>query len=401
MPQPKTPEQVAADEEQASKEHREQLAREANKKRNDALLEARNAIADRADEIKTEEDDLEPLTDEKWDQEDRPDQVTRRTRAERLAAQEEEEAEDEATKGMTESEKEAYYAAKIIRDNEQLDEDLDEARDAGADDSRKNADGEVEYRIEVAGKVKWLTLAQLREQAGDVPTDDESGQPGKKGVTTPATRTPSPEALEAQRQAEEQVNAQRAERRAKLKDLYTRASMGDEEAIDALADMQADDSRVTPELLTRMVDERVDARVEGKTAFDRAVEWFESDDGYGRELAAPGFKKKAAEIDARLAREQPELTPRQRLDLTGKELRTELKQLQEYLGVKPDASVGARRGARPDSKLDRKRNAPAEVPRASGRPRPDVEPDEVQTTQDAIQQLARGRGQQRPISHKH
>lgn len=397
MPQQKTAEEIKAEEDAANKEQREGLAREANKKRNDALLEARNAIADRADEVKGEEDDLVPLTDEVWDQEDRPDQVTRRTRAQRLADQEALEEEDEATRGMSEDEKEAYYAAKTLREAQTHEDDLDEARAGGADDSRKNDEGVVEYRVERNGKVEWLTLAALRESAGEVRSEADTRQEADRDATTAATRTPSPEALAAQRKAEEDAKAARDARKAKLKDLLLRASMGDEEAIDQLADMQADDSRVTPDQIGRMVDERVDARVEGKTAFDRAVEWFESDDGYARELAAPGFKKKAAEVDARMAREHPQWTPRQRLDATGKELRKDLQELQKYLGVKPDTGTGRRTEA--PTRLERKRAAPAEVPRASGRTRPDVEPDEKQSTAEAIQQMARSRGQARPISH--
>jgi hypothetical protein len=389
---PKTPEEIAADEAAASKEQREQLAREANKKRNDALLEARNAIADKADEQKVEEDELEPLTDEKWDQEDRPDNVRTKSRAERIAEQEA--AEEAENEGLTEEE----AAARLLRAKEAEDLELDEARDAGADDSRKNEDGEIEYRIEVGGQVKWLTLKALREHAGQPQDETESGQDPKKGVTSPATRSPSPEAVEARRQAEERRQAEKTALRAKLRDLNLRASMGDEQAIDELTDLQLDAIQGDSDRLLRKVDERVDARVGSVTAFERAVEWFESDAGYARELSAPGFKAKAAEIDKRIANEQPTLTPRERLNLTGLELRKELKQMQEFLGVKPDAGNGRTRER--DSKLTRKQNAPT-VPQAAGRTRPDVEPDEVQTTQDAIQQLARSRGQQRPISHKH
>jgi hypothetical protein len=388
----KTPAEIAADEKAASDAQREQLAREANKKRNDAMLEQRNAIADSADDIKNEEDDLEPLTDEAWDQGDRPDNVRKKSRAERIAEQEEADlaAEREA---MTEDEREAEAAAELLRNNERNEDELDTARAAGADDVRKNADGVTEYRV--GGK--WLTLAALRELGGE----PASGQDDQRGDTRAATRGPTPEQLEEQRRAEEQRRSdEKAARKAKFKDLQLRASMGDEEAIDELADIQADSTRVTPEELERMVDQRVDARVVGRTAFDQAVAWFESDDGYAHELAAPGFKTKAAVIDKRLATEHPDWSPRQRLDATGKELRQELGELQKFLGVKPGTN-GAQRRAQPPNRLERKRAASDEVPRASGRQRPDVEPDEVETTQEAIQQLARGRGQGRPISHKH
>lgn len=394
MPNPKTPEQITADEEAASREQREQLAREANKKRNDQLLEARNRIADNADEQKVDEDELEPLTDEVWDQQDRPDNVRKKSRAELIAEQEA--AEDaEANEGLTEEE----AAARLLRTKEAEDLELDEARDAGADDSRKNDDGEVEYRVEVNGKVTWLTLAALREHAGQPAGDADSRQDPKKGAITPATRTPSPEAVEAQRQAEERRKTEKAALRAKLRDLNLRASMGDEQAIDELTDLQLEAIQGDSDGLLRKVDERVDARVGAVSDFRRAVDWFESEAGYARELSAPGFKDKAAAIDKRIANEQPTLTPRERLDLTGKELRTELKRMQEFFGVKPNAGNGART-REPETKLERKRNAP-QVPQAAGRTRPDVEPDEAQTTQEAIRQMARSRGQQRPISHKH
>jgi hypothetical protein len=393
---PKTPKEIADEEAAASREQREQLAREANKKRNDALLEARNAIADNADSVKTDEDELEPLTDEVWDQQDRPDNVRKKSRAELIAEQEAAE-EAEANEGLTEEE----AAARLLRAKEALDLELDEARDAGADDSRKNEDGEVEYRVEVNGAVKWLTLAALREQAGQPAGDAESRQRGKEGDTTHASRTPSPEVEHARREAEERRKTEKAALRAKLKDLNLRASMGDEQAIDELTDLQLEAIQGDSDGLLRKVDERVDARVGAVSDFRRAVDWFESEAGYARELGAPGFKDKAAAIDARIAQEQPNLTPRERLDLTGKELRKELKRMQEFFGVKGPADTG--NGARPpdrQARLERKRNAD-QVPHAAGRTRPEVEPDEVQTTQDAIQQLARSRGQQRPISHKH
>lgn len=398
----KTADQIAAEEEQASKEHREQLAREANKKRNDAMLEQRNAIADSADGIKNEEDDLEPLTDEVWSQEDgdagRPQ---RKTRAELIAEQDEEDRRREQ-EAMTEEEREAAAAAELLRNNERNEDALDEARAAGADDSRKNADGEVEYRVEIGGEEKWLTLSALREAVGQGDGEGETRQHPKKGVTTPATRGPTPEQLEEQRRAAEARRIEeRQARKAKLIDLHTRASMGDEEAIAELADIQADSPRVTPEELERMVDSRVDARVRGTTAFDQAVQWFESEDGFAHELKAPGFKQKAGQIDKRLAEEHPDWSPRKRLEATGNELRRELRELQKFLGA-PTTNGGSRRQQEPLSKLDRKREASgAEVPRASGRARQETEPDEVQTTSDAIAQLAAGRGQQRPITHKH
>lgn len=381
---PKTPEEIAADEKAASDAQREQLARDANKKRNDAMLEARNAIADNADDIKTDEDDLVPLTDEVWDQNDRPEDAKRKTRAERLAEQEAEEEEAELT--------EDEAAARLIRAKEAEDRELDDARDAGADDSRQRKDGTVEYRLIVNGKEKWLTLRQLRESAGKVDAADEYLQDAKEGATNGPTRRTSPtdaEREQARREAEEQEKTRRADAKAKLKDLYTRASMGDDEAIDQLADMQAGLSRVTPDVL-RMVDERVDARIVGRTDFQKAVDWFE--DEYSDVLTTPRLKTEAGRLDVELANANPDLSPRERLDKVGKQMR----QLREDLGGAPRH----RDAAKPESKLERKKNAP-QVPTAAGRQRPDAEPDEQESTQDAIRKMAQSRGQARAISHKH
>ncbi len=387
----KTPEEIAADEE-ANRAQREQLAREANKKRNDAQLEARNAIADSADEIKDEEEDLVELTDEQWDQEDRQtDAPRRKTRAERLAEQE---AEEEGE--LTEEE----AAARLLRAREREDKDADVARDAGADDSRRNKAGQMEYRVEINGEEKWLTVSELRAHAGQAPTGDDAGQRTQAGDKTPRTQGPTPEQLAEQRQAAERKRTEeRQARKAKLIDLHTRASMGDEEAIAELADIQADSSRVTPDEIERMVDSRVAARVQATTAFERDVAWFESDAGYGRELKAPGFKQKAAQIDARLAKEHPELSSRARLDRTGKELRRELAEMAKYLGAPAGTTRTSSTTSRPETKLQRKQNAADEVPRASGRPEREEEPDERMSASEAIANLAKQRGQARAIKH--
>jgi hypothetical protein len=372
---PKTAEELEAEARaKENKEEREALAREANKKRNDAMLEARNAIADRADEVKLEEEELEDLTDEVWAQEDGG--APKKTREQRIQEQEQQEL----------SEEEA--AAALIREKEAEDQDLDDARDAGADDSRKRKDGTVEYRV---GK-KWLTLSQLREQAGASSPGDDSGQQDEDGVTTGASRRASPTAAEretARLQAEERRQEERKALRAKLVDLNTRASMGDEEAINELADMQLDAISGDSGRILRMVDERVDARVVGRTEFEKAVEWFESEDGYADVLTTTRLKAEAGRLDAELAKANPDLTPRQRLDRVGKQMR----QLREDLGGAPRRDVQRR-----DTKLDRKRSA-AQVPQAAGRQRPDQEPDEQESAQEAIARMARSRGQAHAIKH--
>jgi hypothetical protein len=396
MPQGKTAEQIAQEEQDASREQREQLARDANKKRNDAMLEARNNIADRADEVKVEEDELEPLTDEVWDQTDREEGRAPKTRKERLAEQDAEEDEQEADelamKGMSEEEREAYMGAKLLREQEHVDEEQDLARDAGATDSRKNADGAVEYKVKVNGHVVWLTLSQLREQAGDPEEEPGTGQPNGEGDTTPRARAPSPDTEAIRRQAEERRQTERAALRTKLRDLNLRASMGDEAAIDELTDLQLDAISGDSDRMLAKVDERVDARIVGRTDFQTAVDWFESEAGYADVLTTPRLKAEAGRLDAELARQNPNMKPRERLEQVGKQMR----QLREDLGGAPRKDPPPRR----ESKQERKANAP-QVPRAAGRTREAQEPDETESASQAINRMAQSRGQHRAISHKH
>lgn len=394
MPQAKTADQIKAEEDQVNKEQREQLAREANKKRNDERVDRLNAIADSSDELKVEEDGLEPLTDEVWDQQDRQEGNARLTREERLAAQDraEEEEEAEANAGLSEDEKEARAAAKIIKAQEDADAEQDAARDAGASDSRRNEDGAVEYKVSIAGKVKWLTLSQLRAQAGDVSDESDTGQGDSEGDTTRRTRAPNPDDEAIRRQALERRQQERAALRTKLRDLNLRASMGDEAAIDELTDLQLDAISGDSDRMLAKVDERVDARIVGRNAFQDAVAWFESEDGYADVLTTPRLKAEAGRLDAEMAKANPSMSPKDRLDRVGKEMR----KLREDLGGSPG------KGPRPplETKLHRKQNAP-QVPKAAGRTRSAEEPDETETASQAIQRMAQSRGQHRAISHKH
>jgi hypothetical protein len=381
-----TPEEKAAAD-AANKEQREQLAAEANKKRNDALLEARNAIADRADEIKDEEDDLVDLTDEVWAQEDGT--KPKKTR-EQLIAEQDAELERRELEAAGEGQTEEEAAAALLRKQEREDRDADAAREAGADDARRRKDGTMEYRVEGEdGTETWLTVKELRTRAGDV----GSGQGDEDGATTPPTRRDSPTAAQreqAQREAEERRQAERKVLRDKLIDLNTRASMGDETAINELADMQLDAITGDSGRLQRMVDERVDARVTGRTEFQKAVDWFESEDGYADVLTTPRLKAEAARLDVEAAKANPNMSPRQRLDQVGKQMR----QLREDLGGAPRGTPPPRR----ETKVDRKRNAP-QVPQAAGRQRPELEPDEQESTSDAIARMAKSRGQAHAIKH--
>lgn len=380
----KTPEQLAADEKAAQQAEREEAARQANKNLNQQRLDRLNAIADNADEEKAE-DELVPLTDEEWDQKDRPDNKPAKTRAELIAEQDA--AEDAEESGLTDEKKEQRATARLILKGEREDKEMDELRDLGVEDVRETDAGDREYQIQTTdGKTVWLSADKIREAAARSTEPDKDLSEREDGSKTVTPQGPTPEQrAQARREAEARQAAETAAYKTRLKDLYTRASMGDEAAIDELAEIQSAASRVTPDLL-RIVDERVDSRVLGRTDFEKAVEWFESE--YATELSTVRLKTLAARRDKELASEHPDMRPRERLKLVGDEMR----ELRRDLG-----------GAAPKqkdlpSKLTRKQALP-NVRQASGRPQSDAEPDEVQTTADAIAGLARSRGQARPIKH--
>jgi hypothetical protein len=381
----KTPEQIAADEAAATEAERIEAARQANKTANEQRLARLNGIADHADEEK-EQDELVPLTDEEWDQKDRPDNARRKTRAELIAEQDQEEEERDA--GLTEEQKEQRAAARLILKGEQQDREMDELRDLGVEDVRESDAGEREYQIKTTdGKTVWLSAEKIREAAARS-AEPEGGLPeGKQERKTATSQGPTPEQrAQARREAEARQAAETAAYKSKLKDLYTRASMGDEAAIDELAEIQSAASRVTPDLL-RIVDERVDSRVQGRTDFEKAVDWFESE--YATELATTRLKTYAARRDMALAAEHPDMPARERLKLVGDELRDLRKDLG---GAEPVRKTPIQ------TKVARKQALP-NVRQASGRPQSEPEADEVQSTSDAIANMAKSRGQARPIKH--
>lgn len=366
MAKKKTPDQLEKEQADARKAEQEERARQANQKRNDERLDRLARIADNRDATDPEKQGLEDVTDEMLDEEQT------RGRAD------ETDQEDGDTDGSDDE---------TVRHAEREDRDADEARDAGADDSRRNAEGKTEYRLVVNGKERWLTLEQLRATAGKVESADEYLRDASERRRTTPADGPSPEELESQRQARaRQEAAETQAQKARLKDLYTRASMGDEEAIDQLAEIQAGLSRVTPDVL-RIVDERVDARVVGRTSFEKAVSWFEGE--YADELATPTLKRLAARRDKELADEHPDMEPRERLRMVGDELR----QIRTDLG-----GTAPQGGRRPLNKQQRKERLPSE-PQAGGRQRPQDDEDEEVSTSDQIAAMARARGQARAIKH--
>jgi hypothetical protein len=319
-----------------TRRERERLAAEANKKRNDEQLDRRNAIADSADEVRAKDfEDFNP-----------------------------DETKDETEEEGTEEE--------VVQEAQKVDRELDEARDAGADDIRV-VDGKTQYRTVVNGREKWQSLAELRATAQKVESADEYLHSAKESFTKAAQLQPSAEERQAQANEEAQV------RRTRLRETLSRAVMGDDEALDQLAQsIDEGPSRVTPDVL-----QLVDQRVDGRMTFRQAAAWF--DDEYKEELSNPNLKKYIVTRDTQMAQEFPDMPFKERLQKVGDEVR----EMRKAFGGSPD---------KPSTKQARKESAAPPVQGAQSRQR--TAPDEEEEGyESAIDRMAKARGQ--PRAHKH
>jgi hypothetical protein len=302
---------------------REQEAKAANDQRNNERLERLNAIANQNDE-NGEFDDIE---DEAWD-----DQTP----------------------------------AANVPDAEP--EEVTEARSHGADDVRET-NGETYYRIIVNGQERWLTLQQLRDTSSKITAADEYLRNAKQAMqnvgVAPSTDEPQ-------------------SRESGVRDMLTRALMGEQEAIDELARRLERTPSQTDVL--RSVDERID----GRLTFRQAVDWFETE--YADTLKIEPVRARAVQVDAELAAQNPEMDFKARLKMVGDDARNYLQQLRSQIGV-----------VAPDSGRSQKEARKASVrslPVAGGRQSDGGEEGDDETYETTISKMAQSRGQGRPIIHK-
>ena len=318
---------------------REAEAKAANKARNDERLERLNAIANQADEKKSQ-DGMEDLEDEAWTE-----------HVDRKAAPEPEQSERE-----------------IVAEAEESDRNLDEARAAGADDV-KVTNGETYYRLIVNGQERWLTLQQLRENASKVSAADEYLRSAKELVKNNLSATPS--------HRDESAGADRG----RVRELLNRAIMGEQEAIDELA--QAIERPSANADVARLVDERVD----GRLTFREAVNWFDKE--YQGELSDPRLKEYMVWKDSQLAQSNPDMDFKERLRTVGEEARA--------LRGRPNAPA-----ADPQRRAEKEQRKASvrSIPVAGGRQSEEIEEDENETYETSIAKMAQLRGQARPTVHR-
>ena len=328
---------MSEDNQDELRRQREIEARAANKARNDERLERLNNIANQADERKSQ-DGMEDLEDEAWTEQ-----------GVRAAEQEQDEGE-------------------IVAEAEETDRALDEARAAGADDV-KVTNGETYYRLIVNGIEKWLTLQQLRESAGKVSAADEYLRNAKELVRNGLSAPPS--------HRDEAANPVSG----RVRELLNRAIMGEQEAIDELA--QAIERPSANADVARLVDERVD----GRLTFREAVNWFDKE--YQAELKDPRLKEYIVWKDSQLAQSNPDMDFKDRLRTVGEEARA--------LRGKPAAPA-----ADPQRRADKEQRKASvrSIPVAGGRQAEEADEDDDETYESSIVRMAKARGQSRPIIHR-
>jgi len=313
-------------------------------------LERLEAIANREDERKRRDEELADVPDEAW--QDEP-------RGHVPHAGESETPEDE----------------RELREEPAPEEEppeIDEARKAGAVDV-KSVNGETYYLLVINGQEVWRTLPEIRATAQKVEAADAYLKEAKEAATRVIREPPS-----APQPGEDEVLRARTSR---VRELLSRALMGEQEAVDELASVvsQAPPSAVTPDVV-RLVDERVD----GRLTFREAVTWFENE--YREELSSPTLKAYVVRRDKELAYAHPDMDFKKRLGLAGDEVR----QMRKELGVTPRSR---------QEKEVRKASVRTPIPAASVRQEEEDE-GEDESRSDTIAKMARARGQARPTVHK-
>jgi hypothetical protein len=319
---------------------RREQAIEANQNRNNEMVNRRNQIADSYDDMRA--DDMDE------------------TDGERILSKNPDDTEAEAA----EEDARAARARQELEQDDRPGNDRDDEDEQEEDEGdSKVINGETYYLQIVNGKKKWQSLREIRATAQKVESADEYLQNASASVKNAIKMT-------------EQVPSQMDDEDLELE--LNKALMGDQESVRKLAQrLKATPSAVTPDVL-QAVDERM--------TFRAAVDWFEGE--YEKELSDPLLKKLIVEEDARLANEDPSMSYKKRLKIAGDSIRKW-----------KNGISGQAEGTPPTSKKLERKQQMASAPVAGGRYREGDEPEAEETVADAIQAMAKKRGQSRAIQH--
>jgi hypothetical protein len=323
--------------EDQKREAGQKAAREGNAKLNNDRLERLNQIANQSDELKNE-DGMEDIPDVAWKE---------------PGKQPAEGPEDEA---------------RVVMEAEEQDKAQDEARDAGATDI-KQVNGETYYQLIVNGQEKWLTLAQLREKSAKIAAADEYLHNAKESAKKAESLIPS------------QEDESESTRKARTREVIARVQMGDAEAAEELAQLiDARPSRVTPDVL-----QAVDERIGSQLSFRDDADWFRRE--YKAEWDDPTLNARIMKRDKEMAQLYPTMNYRERLKEVGDEARA-----MRIAKAKPEP-------LKDNPKEARKAQVRA-LPVAATRMADEPDEGEEETYESAIANIAKARGQGRPIIHK-
>jgi len=223
----------------------------------------------------------------------------------------------------------------------------------------------AKHKIKVNGREMELTWDEILERAQKVESADQYLQLASESVRNAGKLASPPKEDEPEKVEEDDLALARA------------LQMGSEEdAAKAIRRLRAKPSEVTPDVLPRLVDERL--------KFLKAVESFQAE--YKDYLEIPSLNKRAQEIDAQLAEREPSLPYDQRLKRVGEAVRKEaLSVVQKFASPKTDKAA--------------RKASVAPVPSAAGRQAPMGDDEGEESTEKTIAEMAKSRGQGRPIAH--
>jgi hypothetical protein len=217
------------------------------------------------------------------------------------------------------------------------------------------------FKLKINGREEEVDEAELIARAQKVSSADQYLKDAAEAVKNAIRLVPSPKEDEQARDEDDLALARALQ-------------MGsEEEAVQALRKIRSRPSEVTPDVVAKVVDERL--------SFRRAADKFKED--YGDLLSDPILKNLVYQKDAELAQSDPSLDYAERLERVGKEIRG----WKEKLGGGPKVDKAVRKAS------------VAQVPAAAGRQASLGEAEGEDDPESVIAQMAKTRGQGRPVSH--
>jgi hypothetical protein len=236
-------------------------------------------------------------------------------------------------------------------------------RETQADEGDERViDGVRHYATVVAGELKWLTLPQLKAQAGKVTDTERALQDAREAVQRASQLALAP------REAPSEIPAD-------LEEIITSANLGDEEAVKKLASVIRNGAAAkTPVDVRSQISEQI--------ATQRAIDAGEREatDLLSNESLGPVFRMR---LQA-LSRTEPTLKIVDAYKKIAGQMRTEFAPML---------------GNRLPTREQRKRTL-AEPLSTAGRQRPEPREEQEEPVSSVIDQLAKSRGQQRAIRQR-